>query len=91
MAHHGIATRITNLLLPDSSAIVLAVQAVPAMLSEKAKGKRRAVDPEINGTSSQLDSRNLTIRFTEGVPDLVLHVMSTDTVRDVKAKVCFLT
>ncbi|KAF9222984.1 hypothetical protein BS17DRAFT_707650 [Gyrodon lividus] len=57
------------------------------MLSEKAKGKQRAVDPDINGASSQLDSRNLTIRFTEGVPDLVLLVTNTDAVRDVKAKI----
>ncbi|KAG9315991.1 hypothetical protein JVU11DRAFT_3649 [Chiua virens] len=52
------------------------------MLSEKVKGKQRAVDPEQHN-----DSRNLTIRFTEGFPDLVLFVTSTDTVRDVKAKI----
>ncbi|KAF9240263.1 hypothetical protein BU15DRAFT_87731 [Melanogaster broomeanus] len=57
------------------------------MLSEKAKGKQRAVDPEINGQSSQTDSRNLTIRFTEGIPDLVIHVTNTEAVREVKAKI----
>lgn len=58
------------------------------MLSEKAKGKQRAIDPELDGEPSQTDSRNLTIRFTEGIPDLVLFLTGTDTVRDVKAKVC---
>ena len=52
------------------------------MLSEKAKGKQRAVED-----GSQVDSRTLTIRFTEGFPDLVLFISGTDTVRDVKAKV----
>lgn len=54
------------------------------VLSEKAKGKQRAVDPEINGPP---DSRDLTIRFTEGIPDLILHVVEKDTVRDVKSKI----
>jgi len=57
------------------------------MLSEKAKGKQRAIDPELDGEPSRTDSRNLTIRFTEGIPDLVLFVTSTDAVRDVKAKI----
>lgn len=57
------------------------------MLSEKAKGKQRAIDPERDGEPSQADSRNLTIRFTEGIPDLFLYISSTDAVRDVKAKV----
>ena len=57
------------------------------MLSEKAKGKQRAIDPELDGEPSRTDSRNLTIRFTEGIPDLVLFVTSKDAVRDVKAKV----
>jgi len=50
------------------------------MLSDKAKGKQRAIDDEV-------DSRNLTIRFTEGVPDLVLYLTSVDTVRQVKDKI----
>ncbi|KAN0074663.1 DUF2407 C-terminal domain containing protein [Tylopilus felleus] len=48
------------------------------MLSEKAKGKQRAIEE---------GDRHLTIRFTEGIPDLVLSVARTDTVRDVKAKI----
>ncbi|KAF8443166.1 DUF2407 C-terminal domain-containing protein [Boletus edulis BED1] len=55
------------------------------MLSEKAKGKQRAIDPEADGESSTF--RRLTIRFTEGIPDLALFVTSTDAVRDVKAKI----
>ncbi|KAG6330552.1 hypothetical protein ID866_8535 [Astraeus odoratus] len=54
------------------------------VLSEKAKGKQRAIDPELSGLQ---DSRDLTIRFTEGIPDLVLHVTDKDTIRDVKAKI----
>lgn len=58
------------------------------MLSEKAKGKQRAIDSERDSEPSQTDSRILTIRFTEGLSDLVLYISSTDSVRDVKAKVC---
>ncbi|KIK23496.1 hypothetical protein PISMIDRAFT_100371 [Pisolithus microcarpus 441] len=54
------------------------------VLSEKAKGKQKAVDPEPNGPP---DFRELTIRFTEGIPDLVLHIVEKDCVRDVKAKI----
>ncbi|KAI5981715.1 hypothetical protein EDD15DRAFT_2331104 [Pisolithus albus] len=54
------------------------------VLSEKAKGKQKAVDPEPNGPP---DFRELTIRFTEGIPDLVLHIVEKDSVRDVKAKI----
>ncbi|KIJ64588.1 hypothetical protein HYDPIDRAFT_111955 [Hydnomerulius pinastri MD-312] len=57
------------------------------MLSEKAKGKQRAIDPETKGSSVQQQSRDLTIRFTEGISDLVLHVTQKDSVRDVKAKI----
>lgn len=57
------------------------------MLSEKAKGKQRAIEPEVDGEPSQTNSRNLTIRFTEGISDLILFVTNTDAVRDVKAKV----
>ena len=59
-------------------------------LSEKAKGKQRAVDPpEIGQTSlsAHPPSRDLTIRFTEGVSDLIVHVGERDTVKDVKQKV----
>ena len=52
------------------------------MLSEKAKGEQGAVED-----GSPVDSRTLTIRFTEEFPDLVFFISGTDTVRDVKAKV----
>jgi hypothetical protein len=55
-------------------------------LSEKAKGKQRAVDND--GQESEVKPlRDLTIRFTEGLPDLVVQVGTTDAVRDVKTKV----
>ena len=47
------------------------------MLSEKAKGKQRALDP-----SEDLEepwSRPLVIRFTEGIPDLTVTVEQEDT------------
>jgi len=59
-------------------------------LSEKAKGKQRAVDtPDVGqgSSSTQPASRNLTIRFTEGGSDLIVHVGERDTVGDVKQKV----
>lgn len=55
-------------------------------LSEKAKGKQRAVDP----IPEALPSKDLTIRFTEGIPDLTVQVASKDTVKDVKDSVRFL-
>lgn len=64
------------------------------MLSDKAKGKQRAVElpssaPEVALTvGSPLDpTRDLVIRFTEGIPDLVVAVDQQDAVRDVKRKV----
>jgi hypothetical protein len=60
------------------------------MLSEKAKGKQRELDPLLGQSSSSTppdDSRDLTIRFTEGIPDFNLTVHTKDTVRDVKANV----
>ncbi|KIY53990.1 hypothetical protein FISHEDRAFT_63192 [Fistulina hepatica ATCC 64428] len=71
-------------------------------MSEKAKGKQRALDPlpvnnrhvagEASGNSSSstlkaAESRQLTIRFTEGVPDLTITVDQLDTVGDVKKKI----
>ena len=59
-------------------------------LSEKAKGKQRAVDPPEVGqgsSSAQPASRDLTIRFTEGGSDLIVHIGERDTVKDVKQKV----
>ncbi|KAF5385934.1 hypothetical protein D9615_002291 [Tricholomella constricta] len=64
------------------------------MLSEKAKGKQRAMDPLSTALSSTARSdrpvdqaRDLVIRFTEGVPDLVVAVSQQDAVRDVKRKI----
>ncbi|KAK7473012.1 hypothetical protein VKT23_001116 [Stygiomarasmius scandens] len=57
------------------------------MLSEKAKGKQRAIEPPLNepsGSNAPLVSRNLTIRFTEDIQDLDILVKEKDTVRDVK-------
>ena len=59
-------------------------------LSEKAKGKQRAVEPQpvpeppVTHTPDQ--TRDLVIRFSEGVPDLVVSVGQRDAVRDVKEK-----
>ncbi|KAI9508420.1 DUF2407 C-terminal domain-containing protein [Russula earlei] len=58
-------------------------------LSEKAKGKQRAVPipenaPDSGGT---VPSREWMVRFTEGVEDLRLHVTELDTVCDVKGKI----
>jgi hypothetical protein len=58
-------------------------------LSEKAKGKQRA-DPIPEGlfnNGGPIPPRQLMLRFTEGVQDLVLHVAEDDSVRDIKAKV----
>jgi hypothetical protein len=56
--------------------------AVP--LSAKAKGKQRAVEPVEEDVPVQELTRELTIRFTEGIPDLVLQVKPPTSVRDVK-------
>jgi len=52
------------------------------MLSEKAKGKQRAVEPLAEPAPNL--SRDLVIRFTEGIPDLILKVSQQDAIRDVK-------
>ncbi|KAF8995501.1 DUF2407 ubiquitin-like domain-containing protein [Cyathus striatus] len=58
------------------------------MLSDKAKGKQRAVEtlPDVESTTEigPSESRNLIVRFTEGIPDLVLSIQKQDSVRDVK-------
>jgi len=59
-------------------------------LSEKAKGKQRA-DPILEDApdlGGPIPPRELMVRFTEGVQDLLLHVTEHETVRDVRAKVC---
>ena len=56
-------------------------------LSAKAKGKQRAVDPFDGEQGSSDLTRELTIRFTEGTPDLVLQVRENDTIRDLRRAV----
>lgn len=67
-------------------------------LSEKAKGKQRAVEtlessrstntlPEAKPAEDEPLSRDLVVRFTEGFPDLTVTVEKGDLVRDVKQKV----
>ncbi|KAH9891820.1 DUF2407 ubiquitin-like domain-containing protein [Cubamyces lactineus] len=54
-------------------------------LSEKARGKQRAAEPELDSASTSVPpSKDLTIRFTEGIPDLTVQVAEKDTVKDVK-------
>ncbi|KAL1696035.1 hypothetical protein GGG16DRAFT_108709 [Schizophyllum commune] len=60
-------------------------------LSEKAKGKRRAVDIDAQGASSsssaaQPQERQLVVRFTEGA-DLTITIDQLDTVKDVLNKI----
>ena len=80
----GSSSRLCHTSQVTPSLLALRLWAGLMVLSEKAKGKQRAVDTE---PSSPQESRNLTIRFTEGVPDLALDVTDSDTVRQVKAKV----
>ena len=54
------------------------------MLSERAKGKQRAVDPPVGEAES---SRDLVVRFTEGAPDLTVTINKADSVKDVKKRV----
>ncbi|PCH39812.1 hypothetical protein WOLCODRAFT_116208 [Wolfiporia cocos MD-104 SS10] len=58
------------------------------MLSEKAKGKQRAVGPDLDAQPApQYLTRDLIVRFTEGIPDLTLQVAEQDVVKDVKRKI----
>jgi hypothetical protein len=59
-------------------------------LSEKAKGKQRAepIAEDVLNNGGPIPPRQLMVRFTEGVEDLVLQVAEDDSVRDVKVKVC---
>ncbi|KAJ7039139.1 DUF2407 C-terminal domain-containing protein [Mycena alexandri] len=57
------------------------------MLSEKAKGKQRAIELPVAEQSSgpaPPPARDLVIRFTEGTPDLTVIVTGDDTLKDVK-------
>jgi hypothetical protein len=51
------------------------------MLSERAKGKQRAVDLPLES------SRELVVRFTEGAPDLTITVDKAESVKNVKKRV----
>ncbi|OBZ68645.1 DSC E3 ubiquitin ligase complex subunit 3 [Grifola frondosa] len=57
------------------------------MLSEKAKGKQRAVEPESHELEPLAPTKDLIIRFTEGIPDLTIQVGERDAVRSVKGKI----
>ncbi|KAJ7128982.1 DUF2407 ubiquitin-like domain-containing protein [Mycena crocata] len=61
------------------------------MLSEKAKGKQRAIDPLAGLPSDHVAPpsrpdvvKDLVIRFTEGTPDLTVVITKDDTLKDVK-------
>ncbi|KAI0712406.1 DUF2407 ubiquitin-like domain-containing protein [Earliella scabrosa] len=56
-------------------------------LSEKAKGKQRAEDPSPVSVPETPPLKDLTVRFTEGIPDLTVEVAEQDTVKDVKSNI----
>ena len=59
-------------------------------LSEKAKGKQRAIEPLRDDEPSRSQPpvpHTLTIRFTDGKPDLIVKVHNGDNVRTAKGKV----
>lgn len=66
------------------------MSAIP--LSEKAKGKQRAVKElapnQTQAVPTEILTKTLVIRFSEGIPDLTLQVSEKDAVRDVKRQVC---
>ncbi|TCD68343.1 hypothetical protein EIP91_010981 [Steccherinum ochraceum] len=55
------------------------------MLSEKMKGKQRAI--ETVDDLGEPSSKSLVIRFTEGIPDLTVTVGPNDTIRDMKKNI----
>ena len=58
-------------------------------LSEKAKGKQRAVQLPVDANEELVypQFRDLTVRFTDGVPDVTLAIKPGDFIRDVKRHV----
>ncbi|KAF4577294.1 hypothetical protein EYR40_009346 [Pleurotus pulmonarius] len=54
-------------------------------LSDKAKGKQRAREPS-DGEPLLPTPKELVFRFTEGIPDLQLHINAADSVKGVKQK-----
>jgi hypothetical protein len=61
------------------------------MLTEKAKGKQRAIEPQGVEPSSSVHPRKptkwLKVRFTEGVADLDISILEHETVGEIKYKV----
>ena len=59
-------------------------------LSEKAKGKQKAISPSENNAEDAIypQYRDLRTRFSDGVPDVTLTIRPGDTIRDVKRRVC---
>ena len=57
-------------------------------LSDKAKGKQRAVETAGQpGPSEYARVKTLVIRFSEGIQDLAVEVAEKDAVRDIKREV----
>lgn len=59
-------------------------------LSAKAKCKQRAIDPEdgiAKELSSELGPTEVTVRFTEGIPDVTFALDTSYTVHDIKVLV----
>lgn len=57
------------------------------VLSEKAKGKQRAIEPINDDSAELLTKRPLIIRFTDGLSDLTLTLQTEDTVRRIKQQI----
>jgi len=56
-------------------------------LSEKAKGKQRAVEPVEGAGPPATAPREVRVRFTEGIPDLSVVVVEHETVKELKTKI----
>ncbi|KZT62156.1 hypothetical protein CALCODRAFT_426737 [Calocera cornea HHB12733] len=54
-------------------------------MSEKARGKQRAAP--VDEPEEAPRNRPITVRFTEGVPDLTLRIQERDAIRDVKRQI----
>jgi hypothetical protein len=69
------------------SHVALHIQ-IATMLSEKAKGKQRAVDVSSSdhgdGGIVESRARDLVVRFTEGIPDLTVSLRQSQSVKDLK-------
>lgn len=80
---------------PPHNSLVVLLPIYAMNPSEKAKGKQRAVElpldavlPQTTVPEPQLDvTRELVIRFTEGILDLYIRVGQRDQVRDIKSSV----